>query len=184
MTAIRVIYDAIDGSSRMKRFKTVEGARAFATKYVGESPEIGSSYAVSADGIGRITVDGCNLADLFAKKPAGAAAYPFQVFYYAVNEDSGEIPRQVMAKAFGTLEAAGAYAEEISAYCDGVSVKGATEEAQAEIDAANEAAMDAAQAPSVPPMPEDPYGPYRAAGCTCSDMQLNLVGCDCDAGRF
>ncbi len=25
--------------------------------------------------------------------------------------------------------------------------------------------------------------PRRTAGCTCSDQQLNLVGCDCDAER-
>ena len=30
---------------------------------------------------------------------------------------------------------------------------------------------------------ERAYRAYRAAGCTCSEQQLNLVGCDCAACR-
>ena len=66
---IKVRYSTIDRFSQTRRFKTLEGARKFAVYYVGEHPEMGSSYAVSDDGVGKITVEGCTLRELF-KEPA------------------------------------------------------------------------------------------------------------------
>lgn len=60
-----VTYRAIDGASMRRGFATLKGARKFAQEYVGEHPGIGSSYAVSNDGVGRVTVRGCTLAELF-----------------------------------------------------------------------------------------------------------------------
>ena len=60
-----VRYSSIDGYSKTGRFVTLKGARDFARKWVGEHPEIGSTYAVSADGVGKVTVTGCAVADLF-----------------------------------------------------------------------------------------------------------------------
>lgn len=65
---ITVQYTACDGSRLRRRFKTLKGARYFAQLYVGAHPEIGPLYAVSGDGVGRIEVEGCSLADLFPKE--------------------------------------------------------------------------------------------------------------------
>ena len=65
MNTITVYYTACDGSRLTRRFKSLKGARKFAQTYVGAHPEIGSLYAVSGDGVGRVAVDGCTLADLF-----------------------------------------------------------------------------------------------------------------------
>jgi len=64
---ITVRYSSIDHYHKSRSFKTLEGARKFAHHWVGEGPEIGIGYAVSGDGIGKITVSGCSLYDLFPK---------------------------------------------------------------------------------------------------------------------
>ena len=68
---ITVFYESIDGARQRRTFKTPEGARKFAVLKVGEHPEVGTGYAVSGDGVGKVTVEGCTIAALFAK-PAGA----------------------------------------------------------------------------------------------------------------
>lgn len=62
-----VRYESIDsdGRSTSRFFKTLARARRYAQERVGETPEIGSYYAVSGDGVGKITCDGCTLIDLF-----------------------------------------------------------------------------------------------------------------------
>lgn len=62
---IRVHYNSIDRARQHRDFRTIDGARRYAQRWVGEYPEIGPSYAVSGDGIGKIRVTGCTLADLF-----------------------------------------------------------------------------------------------------------------------
>jgi hypothetical protein len=64
---IKVSYRSMDRFSKTRRFRTVEGAQKFAQEYVGETPEMGSFYAVSGDGIGRVTVEGATLKELFPK---------------------------------------------------------------------------------------------------------------------
>lgn len=65
---IAVTYNSIDCYRGTRRvFKTLEGARKFAQKWVGEAPEMGSYYAVSGDGVGKVTCEGCTLYDLFPK---------------------------------------------------------------------------------------------------------------------
>lgn len=64
---ITVSYSSLDGGSQKRNYKTLKGARAFAHKWVGETPTLGGWYAVSFDGIGKITVEGCSLLDLFPK---------------------------------------------------------------------------------------------------------------------
>lgn len=74
---IVVSYRSVDHFSKRRRFKTLAGARRFAQKYVGETPELGSCYAVSGDGVGRIMVSGATLLELFPaldEKPASAPA--------------------------------------------------------------------------------------------------------------
>jgi hypothetical protein len=58
-TTIRVRYSTIDGFSQSRTFKTLEGARRFAQKWVGPHPDVGETYnyAVSFDGVGKITAN-------------------------------------------------------------------------------------------------------------------------------
>jgi hypothetical protein len=62
---IKVKYSSVDGYRKTKPFKTLKGARKYAQRCVGENPDMGSHYAVSFDGIGKIQVEGVALADLF-----------------------------------------------------------------------------------------------------------------------
>jgi hypothetical protein len=64
---ITIHYLASDRTHVTRRYVTLEGARKYAHLMVGETPERGSYYAISGDGIGRITVSGCTLDDLFPK---------------------------------------------------------------------------------------------------------------------
>jgi hypothetical protein len=65
--AIKIGYRAVDGFRKTSTFKTLAGARRYAHRMIGEAPSIGSGYAVSDDGIGRVMVTGCSLAELFPK---------------------------------------------------------------------------------------------------------------------
>lgn len=64
---IRVTYSTIDRFRKTAKFKTLKGAQKFAQKYVGAHPEISLTfgYAVSDDGVGKVTVRGCKLQELF-----------------------------------------------------------------------------------------------------------------------
>jgi hypothetical protein len=64
-TAITVVYEAVDGVQARRRFYTLKLAQAYAQERVGETPELGAFYAVSFDGVGKIMVDGVDVADLF-----------------------------------------------------------------------------------------------------------------------
>lgn len=71
MTEINLFYSSIDGYESELSFDSLDAAREYAQKRVGETPEMGTTYAVSSDGIGKIEVDGgCTLADLFPKLAA------------------------------------------------------------------------------------------------------------------
>jgi hypothetical protein len=67
---ITIHYISIDGASIRRSFKTIAGAEKFARKWIGANPEIGSSYAVSGDGVGKVTVKGCTLDELFSVQRA------------------------------------------------------------------------------------------------------------------
>jgi hypothetical protein len=62
---IKVTYSSIDRYRVSRVYKTLERARKFAQDWVGKHPEIGSHYAVSGDGIGKVTVVGATLRELF-----------------------------------------------------------------------------------------------------------------------
>ena len=65
MVRIRVSYRSFDRFNQSRTFRTLAGAQRFAQKWVGECPEHGNHYAISGDGVGRVTVAGCALLDLF-----------------------------------------------------------------------------------------------------------------------
>ena len=67
-TSIKVRYSSVDGYGVTWSGKTVAGARRWAQKWIGETPDCGRSYAVSDDGVGKIVPrQGCTLRDLFPK---------------------------------------------------------------------------------------------------------------------
>ncbi|TRD15772.1 hypothetical protein [Palleronia caenipelagi] len=63
-----VIYESVDGCRREGKFSEIEDARTFAVKWVGHNPDIGGGYAVSADGIGKVTTEGLTLEELFEQE--------------------------------------------------------------------------------------------------------------------
>lgn len=66
--SLRIVldYDAVDGVHKRGYFKTLRGARKWAQEWVGQYPEIGRTYAIAGDGIGKITIaSGTTLKDLF-----------------------------------------------------------------------------------------------------------------------
>jgi hypothetical protein len=63
-TTIRVHYNAIDHFSQSRSFKTLAAARRYAQKWVGPHPDTTGWYAVSFDGVGRITAN-VPMTDLF-----------------------------------------------------------------------------------------------------------------------
>lgn len=77
-TKIRVTYRSIDHFSKSATFKTLAGAQKFAQKWVGETPEVSvfvPCYAVSGDGVGKITVSGAPILDLFPRLQAEASPW-------------------------------------------------------------------------------------------------------------
>jgi len=56
----------IDRFSKSRTFRTLAGAQKFAARWVGETPELGSCYAVSADGVATVRAS-VPVADLFPK---------------------------------------------------------------------------------------------------------------------
>lgn len=69
--SIWVRYTSIDGYRDTRKFKTLKNAQAFAHERVGPHPELGWTYAISGDGIGKVQVTGCTLRDLFPDAEGG-----------------------------------------------------------------------------------------------------------------
>lgn len=85
MAQITIRYASIDGCHHTKVYKTLEGAQKFAQEKVGTTPDLGSHYAVSFDGIGKITVEGCVILDLF---PEHVEAREAAMLAYMAEEDA------------------------------------------------------------------------------------------------
>lgn len=62
---IYICYSSVDGYVEERKYKSLGAAQQFAQKWVGETPELGTYYAISGDGIGKITVEGIELKHLF-----------------------------------------------------------------------------------------------------------------------
>lgn len=85
MKLIRMYYSTIDGVNIHKACETIEEARSWAMTWVGEHPEIGSYYAISGDGIGKVMVDDCSIRDIFPEN----AVYVFIVHTLDSHEHIG-----------------------------------------------------------------------------------------------
>jgi hypothetical protein len=62
---IKVHIRTVDGIDKTISCATLDDARKAARNAAGEHPDLGTGYAVSADGVVTVRVDGCTLADLF-----------------------------------------------------------------------------------------------------------------------
>ena len=62
---IRVTYHSIDGHKESITFTYLSPAQRWAQRWIGKAPSLGSTYAVSDDGIGKITVEGATLKEIF-----------------------------------------------------------------------------------------------------------------------
>lgn len=65
---ITVTYRFYD-FTKSEKFHSLADARKFAHEWVGAHPEMGITYAVCEDGVGRITVVGCSISELFPPAP-------------------------------------------------------------------------------------------------------------------
>ena len=74
-TRIVIRYRTIDRFSERRVFTTLKGARAYARKRLGDSFDIGTGYAVSGDGIGKVMVEGIGLHELL-EQPVDLLAEP------------------------------------------------------------------------------------------------------------
>ena len=52
---IRMRYESIDGYSQRRVYKTIAGAQNFLRHWIGDWGEITHNYAVSSDGVGKVT---------------------------------------------------------------------------------------------------------------------------------
>lgn len=70
---IKVRYSSFDSRrGKWRSFKTLRGARKYAQHWIGKHPEMGSTYAVSGDGIGKIEAEGVELRKLFGDEVAAS----------------------------------------------------------------------------------------------------------------
>lgn len=99
--AIQVRYQSIDGARDSRSYKGIEAARAFAVKMVGAHPEMGSHYAVSGDGIGKIMVSGISLAELFGQEVAsdGYDEHGYPIGYESPEAEEARYYREQMEAA-------------------------------------------------------------------------------------
>jgi len=127
---ITVRYSSIDHYRETRRFKTIEAACRYAIMRVGV-PEFGSGYAVSADGVGKIEVEGCTLVELFTDIAKGGA-YEVHVGFF--HEERGL--HFYLDSSYATLAEANARAQQLDEEgVDDLRLVGTTDEAKAEIEA-------------------------------------------------
>jgi len=90
---ISVLYESIDRFCQRRKFKTVKGASKFARKWVGDHPEQGSYYAVSFDGVGKVSWSGATFDELFPRpEPAKSDDYGFGDYPYCPEPPEVDFP--------------------------------------------------------------------------------------------
>lgn len=143
---ISVRLSSIDGFTKSRTFKTLAGAQNFAHAAVGAAPTLGHGYAVSDDGVARIT-SSADLRDLFPacddRAPAKGA---FTVRRAYVNEDLGTTSWSDYCHVSTLDEAVQALQAAYNTDPDGANIFANTPDAEAELDAARHsdaAAQDA-----------------------------------------
>lgn len=62
---VTVYFTTSDRYSQTRKFKTLNGARAYAQSKIGKTPEVGGHYAVSSYGDAKIEAHGATMMELF-----------------------------------------------------------------------------------------------------------------------
>jgi hypothetical protein len=90
---ITVRYSSVDGFKAKRTFKTVAAARAYAVARVGAGAEVSrSGYAISGDGVGKITVEGIDLGELLTgTKAASQGAYGLLRVYNCETHNGSDL---------------------------------------------------------------------------------------------
>lgn len=110
---IKLYFSTVDNCRSVKTFATLAGAQKAAWDRLGKHPEIGSTHAVSGDGVVKVTVVGTTLKELFPEPPdefklmAGRTIYrngkPFITIMRCGETDAteaDEVAREIAAKVF------------------------------------------------------------------------------------
>lgn len=97
---ITVTYTSIDRVRIVRKFKTLKGARGFAQKWVGKNPDTCGGYAVCDYGVGKITVVGCALRELFGDEHEPKAVEPEDTDYFWQDYVAIENEKVVQGKAY------------------------------------------------------------------------------------
>lgn len=84
---MQITYTSIDGARKARSFKTVAAARKFALDYVGPQDAEGGHYAVSNDGVGKVTWSGVSRAELFGAPAAPAIKLNTTHTFYSRGND-------------------------------------------------------------------------------------------------
>jgi hypothetical protein len=172
---IKVVYTSIDYFRKARSFKTVAGAKKFAHKYVGAHPEIGVGYAVSSDGIGKVTVQGATLAEIFPEDTT--AAKP--TIRVSIRHGDYEVWFNGFKDAFKTREAAEAYAASLVEPPPPPEPTDEEMQAWYEEQMREERARELAACAAENAMMAAWLSPKRRPGCTCTDAYIANIGCDC-----
>lgn len=83
---IKITYSSIDGVRKTRSFKTIDGARKFALDRVGPQDVEGGHYAVSDDGVGKVTWSGCSRRQLFGEDRAQIPAAAAKTVFLAIRK--------------------------------------------------------------------------------------------------
>ena len=83
---MKLTYTSLDGVRKTRSFKTIAAARKFAHDCVGPQDVEGGHYAVSFDGVGKITWSGITRAQLFGGDTAFTQLNKTTTFYTRGNE--------------------------------------------------------------------------------------------------
>lgn len=81
MTKITLHFSTIDGIRKTHRYSTLAGAQRKAKNWVGAVDSTSGSYAVSSDGVVKVSCEGCTLAELFGEAPAKGQPTPGERFF-------------------------------------------------------------------------------------------------------
>lgn len=104
---ILVRFSSYDGGLKTARFKTLDGARRFAQKYVGKHPDISETYgyAVSDYGDAKIQVRGATLQELFPSPEeleVGSGPIEIRLLSRHHDEDRGGVRSYGLTRRFQT----------------------------------------------------------------------------------
>lgn len=102
---IKLHFATLDGIRKTKRFKTLAGARKAAHDWVGKDAQIGGHYAISTDGVVKVSSEGCTLVELFSSCIINTPAT--SCLFYKIKADG-----QYLTQVFATRAAAIEYIDE------------------------------------------------------------------------